>query len=202
MYKIVHLIKEREIPMKVMYIRVSTVEQCIDRQIELSKELGIEKVFIDKLSGSNADRKSLKECISFLREGDTLYVSDISRLARNVKDLLNIVEELKNKGVNFVSVKEGIDTNTSVGAFILTVFGALYELELSNIKERQREGIAAARKNHPEKYAGRKKLDIDKERFIALVKDVEEGKTTARAVQEAYTISPQTYYRRKSEYNI
>jgi DNA invertase Pin-like site-specific DNA recombinase len=185
-----------------MYIRVSSTNQCIDRQVELSKELGIEKTFIDKQSGRNAERTALKECLRFLREGDSLYVADISRLARNVKDLLNIVEELKNKGVDFISVKEGINTNTDVGAFILTIFGALYQLELSNIKERQREGIAAARKYHPEKYAGRKKIDIDKDRFISMLKDVEEGRTTARAVQKEFNISPQTYYRRKAEYNI
>ena len=188
--------------MKVMYIRVSSSDQCIDRQVELSKELGIEKTFIDKQSGRNTDRAALKECLSFLREGDTLYVMDISRLARNVKDLLNIVEELKDKGVNFVSVKEGIDTNTSVGAFMLSVFGALYELELSNIKERQREGIAAARKNHPEKYAGRKKIEIDQDRFKAIVEEVNRGNMTMRAACKELNISPQTYYRRKSEYNL
>lgn len=189
--------------MKVMYIRTSAADQCIDRQTELAKQLGIEKMFIDKgVSGSSADRKELKNCLTFLRESDTLYVESISRLARNVRDLLNITEELKSKGVNFVSCKEGIDTTTAAGEFMLSVFGALYQLELSNIKDRQREGIAAARKFHPEKYAGRKKLDIDKDKFISMVKEVEEGKRTAREVQKEFSISPQTYYRRKAEYNI
>ena len=189
--------------MKVMYIRTSAADQCIDRQTELAKQLGIEKLFIDKgVSGSNADRKELNNCLSFLRESDILYVESISRLARNVRDLLNITEELKNKGVSFVSCKEGIDTTTPAGEFMLSVFGALYQLELSNIRDRQREGIAAARKFHPEKYAGRKKIDIDKEKFITLVNEVDNGNMTIRALCKELSISPQTYYRRRQEYNL
>lgn len=189
--------------MKVMYIRTSAADQHIDRQTELAKQLGIEKLFIDKgVSGKSADRKELKNCLEFLRESDILYVESISRLARNVRDLLNIIEELKNKGVSFVSVKEGIDTNTAAGEFMLSVFGALYALELSNIKDRQREGIAAARKYHPEKYAGRKKIDIDKDKFISMVNEIDKGNMTIRALCEELSISPQTYYRRRQEYHL
>ena len=189
--------------MKVMYIRTSAADQCIDRQTELAKQLGITKLFIDKgCSGSNAERKELKNCLAFLRESDTLYVESISRLARNVRDLLNITEDLKKKGVNFVSYKENIDTTTPAGEFMLQVFGALYALELNNIKDRQKEGIAAARKFHPEKYAGRKKIEVDKDRFIEMVKEIDNGNMTVRALCKELSISPQTYYRRRQEYNL
>ena len=91
--------------MKVGYCRVSTQEQNIQRQIELFNEYGIEKVFIDKASGANADRKQLKELLNFVREKDIVYCADISRLARSVKDLLSICEELKNKNVDIVFIK-------------------------------------------------------------------------------------------------
>lgn len=188
--------------MKVGYCRVSTQEQNIQRQIELFNEYGIEKVFIDKASGANADRKQLKELLNFVREKDIVYCADISRLARSVKDLLSICEELKNKNVDIVFIKEGINTTDAIGKAMLSIFGAMYELELSNIKERQRMGIEATRKYHPEKYAGRKKKEIDKDKFIAMVKEVEEGKRTAREVQKEFSISPQTYYRRKEEFKI
>ena len=88
--------------MDVMYIRCSTEEQNEARQLEAAKELGIKKLFVDKASGKNANRQCLKEMMAFVREGDTVYCSDISRIARNTKDLLNIVEEL-NKPVAFVN---------------------------------------------------------------------------------------------------
>ena len=96
--------------MKVFYARVSTQEQNEARQIEAAKAAECEKVFLDKASGKNADRKELKKMLEFVRQGDVVFVSEISRLARNTADLLNIVEALNQKGVEFVSLKEAIDT--------------------------------------------------------------------------------------------
>ena len=96
------------------YIRVSTEEQHTIRQEVLMKDLGVEKVYIDKMSGKNADRPALKEMLAFVREGDTIVTSEISRLARNTRDLLNIISELEEKGVVFKSNKEGISTNTEM----------------------------------------------------------------------------------------
>ena len=111
--------------MKVFYIRCSTEEQNEARQMKQAEEAHAGKIFIDKQSGKNADRKELKELLNYVREGDIVYCSDISRIARNTKDLLNIVEELNRKGVDFVSLKEAIDTTTPQGKFMLTVFGAM-----------------------------------------------------------------------------
>ena len=113
--------------MKVAYIRVSCEEQNDQYQRNLLADC--EKVFAEKKSGKNAERDQLKAMIDFVREGDTVKVVSLSRLARNTKDLLNIIEILNNKGVNFVSLNENIDTSTASGKFMLTVFGAMYQME-------------------------------------------------------------------------
>lgn len=144
--------------MKVAYVRVSSKQQNTDRQTDMMEELGVEKVFIEKISGKNTNRPQLQEMMNFLREGDILIVESISRLARNTKDLLELTERLDAKGVKFVSKKENIDTSTPTGRFILTIFGALAELERSYIKDRQADGIAAAHRRG--KHLGRPKLDF------------------------------------------
>lgn len=183
--------------MDVMYIRCSTEEQNEARQIKTAEELGIKKLFIDKASGKNADRKFLKKMIDYVREGDKVYCSDISRIARNTKDLLNIVEELNNKGVYFVSLKESIDTSTPQGKFMLTVFGAMAELERENILARQKEGIAIAKQEG--KYKGRKRIEIDENEFRTMVKEWQDGNRTASSIYKHFGISSQTFYRRVNE---
>ena len=133
--------------MKLGYIRVSTVEQNEERQTRALLEKGVEKenLFIDKQSGKNAERAQLKALLAFCRKGDVVITESISRIARNTKDLLTIIEQLTNKGVDFISLKESIDTSTPQGKFMLTVFGAMAELERESILERQREGIAIAK---------------------------------------------------------
>ncbi len=145
--------------MKVAYIRVSTVEQNEERQLEAMKDKGIEKCFVEKTSAKNmTDRPVFNEMMNFVREGDTLYIHDLSRLARSTKDLLDIIERLNNKGVFLISNKESIDTSTPTGKLLLTVLGAIYEFERTNMLDRQREGIAIAKKEgkykggHPKKY--------------------------------------------------
>ena len=132
----------------IAYIRVSTKEQNTGRQHEdfTAKGIVLDKVFEEKLSGKNTDRPQLQAMLAYLREGDTLYVESFSRLYRSTRDLLNIVNTLTEKGVSFVSLKENVDTTTSQGKFMLTVFAGLYELERDNILERQREGIDLALK--------------------------------------------------------
>jgi len=141
--------------MKVGYIRVSTEEQNTIRQEVLMEEMGVDKVYIEKASGKNANRPRLKEMLAFVREGDSVIVESISRFARNTRDLLGLVEQLAGKGVVFISRKEAIDTNTPTGKFMLTVFGAVAELEREYILQRQRGGRAGRQWKHIEK-PGRK----------------------------------------------
>jgi DNA invertase Pin-like site-specific DNA recombinase len=130
----------------IAYIRVSSMDQHTDRQEIALCEFKINRYFIEKVSGKDTDRSEFKKMMEYVRDGDTLYIESISRLARSTKDLLNIVEQLKLKGVELVSLKENIDTKTPQGKFMLTVFGALAELERENTLQRQKEGIYAAKK--------------------------------------------------------
>ena len=142
--------------MKVAYIRVSTEEQHEARQKEAMKGFGIDKYFIEKKSGKDADRAQLQAMLEFVREGDTVYIHSLDRLARSTKDLLAIVEQLQAKGVELHSNKESIDTSTATGKLMLTMIGAIAEFERQNLLERQREGIAIAKEEG--KYKGRKQV--------------------------------------------
>lgn len=146
--------KERGIDMRVGYIRVSTVEQHEDRQVkDLTENAEVSKVFIDKLSGKDTNRPQLNAMIDYVREGDTVVVSEYSRLARSTRDLIDIIETLQNKGVTVISMKEKLDTSTPQGEFMLTVFAGIATLERKLMLQRQREGIAIAKANG--KYKGR-----------------------------------------------
>lgn len=133
--------------MKIGYVRVSTQEQNTARQEVLMKDLGVTEVYIDRMSGKSSDRPELKKLMEYVRKGDTVIVESISRFARNTRDLLELVEQLTAKGVEFVSKKEAIDTTTPSGKFMLTIFGAVAELEREYILQRQKEGIAIAKAN-------------------------------------------------------
>ena len=147
--------------MNVAYVRVSTAEQNEARQKEALSGRGIDRWFEEKVSGKNANRPQLKALREFVREGDTVYVHDFSRLARNTKDLLEIVEEFNQKGVTLVSNHEGLDTSTPTGKLMLTMIGAIAEFERANLLERQREGIAIAKQNGQYDKNGRKPKEID-----------------------------------------
>lgn len=149
--------------MRVAYVRVSTVEQNEARQIEALQKHNIEKWYTEKVSGKDTNRPKLQEMLDFVRDGDTVYIHDFSRLARSTKDLLQIVETLEKKHVHLVSNKENIDTSTPAGKLMLTMIAAIAEFERMNMLERQREGIAIAKREG--KYKGRKEVNIDKTVF-------------------------------------
>ena len=184
--------------MQVGYIRISTAGQNTARQEVLMRELGVEMVFIDRMSGKNTDRPELKKMMAFVRQGDTVVVESISRFARNTRDLLELVEQLTTKGVEFVSKKEAIDTTTPTGKFMLTIFGAVAELEREYILQRQAEGIAFAKEQGV--YKGRQPIvRPDFERVIALWRS---GKITAVDAQRRLDMKPSTFYRRVKEMRL
>jgi DNA invertase Pin-like site-specific DNA recombinase len=184
--------------MNIGYVRVSTDDQNTIRQEVLMAEMGVEKVYIEKASGKSIDRPALKEMLAFVREGDILVVESISRFARNTRDLLSLIEQLTAKGVVFVSQKEAIDTNTPTGMFMLTVFGAVAELEREYLLARQREGIAEAKKAG--KYKGRKPIAVDRAKFRAVYSQWKAGDITAVAAQRKLNLSSNTFYRRVKEF--
>ena len=151
--------------MRVAYVRVSTVEQNEARQLEGLKKHDIEKWFIEKVSGKDTNRPKLQEMLDFVREGDTVYIHDFSRLARSTKDLLEILEELTAKGVTLISNKENLDTGTATGKLMLTVIAAINEFERQNLLERQKEGIEIAKKEG--KFKGGQVKQIDDAAFNA-----------------------------------
>ena len=186
--------------MKVGYARVSTKEQNEARQIKAFEEMGVETVYIDKQSGKNADRPKLKEMLAFIRKGDVIIAESISRIARNTKDLLTIVETINGKGAEFVSLKESLDTRTPTGKFMLTVFGALAELERESILERQREGIEIAKSEG--KYKGRKPVEVDETQFKTVCAKWRAGEMTATAAMREVELKPNTFYRRVKELGL
>lgn len=147
----------------IAYVRVSTVDQNEERQIEALKKYNIDKWFIEKVSGKNKNRPELNKMLDYVREGDTVYIHDWSRLARNTSDLLSLVNQLEDMKVTLVSNKESVDTSTPSGKLTLTVLGAIAEFERENLLERQKEGIAIAKDKG--KYKGRKAVVIADEVF-------------------------------------
>ena len=178
--------------MKIGYIRISTAEQNTARQEVLMRELEVDNVFIDRMSGKNTNRPELQKMMDFVREGDTVIVESISRFARNTKDLLDLVEKLTKKNVEFVSKKEAIDTTTPTGKFMLTIFGAVAELEREYILQRQREGIAIAKEKGV--YKGRK--PIERPEFEHILSIWRAGKITAVEAMKRLDMKPSTFYRK------
>lgn len=149
--------------MIVQYIRVSTVEQNEARQIEALKKYNAEKTFLEKISAKDTNRPQLQAMLDFVREGDIVVIHEFSRLARSTKDLLEIVEALNDKGVQLISNKENLDTSTPTGKLMLTMIGAIAEFERQQLLERQREGIAIAKREG--KFKGRQVKEIDNTTF-------------------------------------
>lgn len=162
------------------------------RQEVLMQELGVDEVYIDRLSGKNTDRPELKKMMDYVRKGDTVIVESISRFARNTRNLLELIEKLSEKGVEFVSRKEAIDTTTPTGKFMLTVFGAVAELEREHILQRQQEGIAIAKAEG--KYRGRK--PIERSNFDAVEKLWRAGTISAAEAMRRLDMSRSTFYRK------
>ena len=180
--------------MRVGYIRVSTAEQNTARQEVLMEQLGVDKIYIDRMSGKSKVRPQLKDMLTFVRVGDTVIVESISRFARNTRDLLELVDALTEKGVEFISKKENIDTTTPAGKFMLTVFAAVAELERGYILDRQKEGIAIAKSEG--KYKGRRPAEVDEKLWNSLYLLWSEGKISAVEFMGKMGMKKSTFYRR------
>jgi DNA invertase Pin-like site-specific DNA recombinase len=163
------------------------------------EQLGVEKIFIDKASGKNTDRPEFKKMMDFVREGDTLVVESYSRLSRSTKDLLETVEKLKEKGVEFVSKKENIDTSTPTGKLMLTVFAGIYEFERENNAIRRDEGIAIAKAEG--KYKGRKAVPVG-DVFFAVTRLWVDGDISLSEAQRRLDMAPATFFRKCKQYGI
>lgn len=177
---------------KLGYVRVSTEQQNNERQVKIMTDYKVEHIYYEKKSGKDRNRPVLQELLRYVREGDSLYIESYSRLARNTRDLLDIVAQLEEKGVTLVSDKEKTDTSTAQGKLILTIFGALAEFERDCLLERQQEGIAIAKEQG--KYKGRPEKELPQfQEYYILWK---EEKITATKICKELGISRSSFYRR------
>jgi len=180
---------------RIAYIRVSSVDQHTDRQLESIKGVSPDKVFTDKCSGKDTKRPQLEAMLSYIREGDTLVVHSLDRLGRSLDDLRKVVTDLNSRGVVVQFLKEnltftGDDSDTSLSKLMFNMLGAFAEFERSLIRERQREGIALAKKAGV--YRGRKP-SLTAEQASDLRKRVASGGKKAALARE-FGISRETLY--------
>ena len=186
--------------MNLGYIRVSSEDQNLARQYSIMELYGIEERFIfsDKLSGKNTERPGLQQLLDFAKEGDTVCIESISRLARNTRDLLMLVDRLNSKGVTLVSNKEQLDTSNPYGQFMLTMFGAMAQLERDTIRTRQVEGINIAKAEG--RMNGRPRVGYDAEKFAEAYRQYKQGLITTKGMMQELGMKESTFFRRLSEY--
>ena len=186
------------------YVRVSTKEQNLDLQLDALKNVGVEKFYEDKIS-SIKDRPQADALLEYARAGDTIVVWKFDRIARSLKHLITIVENLKLKEVKFVSVTEQIDTSTPIGQFFLHITGAFAELERNLIIERTNAGLTAARERG--RIGGRKKgLSDDAKKKAKAIKAIYEDENNTISIDEMLNLldikSKATLYRYLKEENV
>ena len=178
--------------MNVGYARVSTQDQKPELQLDALKAAGCEKVFEEKASGAQRERPELAAALDYMRNGDTLVVWKLDRLARSLKQLIETVEKLEEKGVGFRSLTESIDTTTSGGRLIFHIFGALAEFERSIIRERTKAGLDAARARG---RVGGRPPSLSDDDIAAARALLADGSITTREVAKRLGVSVSTLYK-------
>ena len=179
--------------MNIGYVRVSSVDQNEQRQIEAIKaEAEIDKWFTEKISGKNTEREKLRQMMEFVRENDTIYIQDWSRLSRSTRDLLDIIETLSAKGVRLVSLKEEFDLSTSTGKLMLGLISSINQYEREITLERQREGIEIAKRRGV--YKGRAPKQFDKDLLEEVLDALRNKKMTVTKAAELLGVTRPTIY--------
>lgn len=178
--------------MLIGYMRVSTGDQSIDLQKDQLTQAGCDRIFQDVASGAKSDRQGLRDAIEFCRPGDVLVCWKLDRVGRSLKDLIEIVNTMKDRGVGFRCLTQQLDTTTPSGMLIFHVFGAMAEFERGLIRERTAAGLISARARG--RLGGRPKIDNSKRAEVASTLHVE-GKTSIKQICETLKISRATFYR-------
>ena len=184
--------------MKYGYVRVSTKEQNTDRQLEDMEKENIpkENIFVDKLSGKDMERPQLKLLLDKVKKGDKIVVDDITRLGRNMRDIVNLIDWLDKKEVYVVGLKENVDTYSEYGKMMINLLAALSEMERKNIRERQRQGIEIAKRKG--KMTGRPRCKC--EDFDGVYGQYINGDISMQQALKLLECSKSTFYRRIREY--
>jgi DNA invertase Pin-like site-specific DNA recombinase len=177
---------------KIGYARVSTEEQNLDRQLDILKQAGCDRIYEEKVSGIKKDRPELNKMLDQIRTGDVIIISDLTRLSRSVKDLFSLVEQIEEKGANIKSIKESwVDTTTAQGKLMFTIFAGISQFERDLISQRTIEGLNAARARG--KKGGRPKTN-EKEIKLA-VKMYNSKNYSISEITKATGVSKTTLYR-------
>jgi DNA invertase Pin-like site-specific DNA recombinase len=174
------------------YARVSTLDQNPELQLDALKASGCSKLFVEKASGTKEDRPRLLASLDYLREGDTLVVWKLDRLARSMKQLIETVDQLKARGIGFRSLTEAIDTTTAAGELFFHIFGALAQFERSIIRERTNAGLKAALARGRKGGRRPKVKDDDIRAALALLNDPQ---ISVRSAAKRLGLSVSTLYR-------
>lgn len=182
---------------KIGYVRVSTMEQNLDRQISLMDTLKVDRLFQDKASGKSLERPGLDAMLEYVRPGDEIHVESFSRLSRSTNELLTTVNQLTDQGVHLISHKEKFDTTTASGRLMLTVFAAIAQFEREITLERQKEGIAAAKERGV--YKGRSRTPDSPELILAM-KGWAAGELKATDAIRISGLGKTSFYQRCKEY--
>ena len=174
------------------YARASTLDQKPELQLDALKAVGCAKVFVEKASGSKEDRPQLAAALDYLRAGDTLVVWKLDRLARSMKQLIEIIDRLKARGIGFRSLTEAIDTTTAAGELFFHIFGALAQFERSIIRERTNAGLKAALARGRK---GGRKQTVKPEHIRAALALLTDPEISVRAAAARLGLSVSTLYR-------
>lgn len=154
--------------MKIGYARVSTADQSLELQIQKLEQIGCKKIFCEKVSGANPDRKELKTMLEFVREGDQVTITRLDRLARSVFNLQSITKQIEQNGASLLILNQDIDTSTSTGKLLFNMLGMVAEFERDLINERAQEGRIAAM-GRGVKFGQPKKLNATKIKEISVL---------------------------------
>lgn len=178
---------------RIGYARVSTLDQNLDSQLDELKKAGCTKIFQEKAS-SVKKRPEFEKCLDYLREGDTLVVWKLDRLGRTTKKLLELIDDLKDRGINLQIITLGVDTSTAAGRLFFTMMAGLAEMERELIRERTNAGLQAARARG--RMGGRKPID---EQIMARAMMMYEAKMTVDDITKTLDISRSTFYKYKNK---
>lgn len=177
--------------MKIGYARVSTLEQSLDLQLDALEKAGCEKIYEEKMSGMKDDRPQLNQLIEYAREGDVLVVYKLDRLGRSTKRLIELSEELQERGIELVSIRDSIDTTTAVGKAMFKMLAVLAEMERDLISERTKAGLESARARG--RVGGRPQKD--KKQVDKAIKLYDTEQYTVKEIEEMTNVSKATLYR-------
>lgn len=173
------------------YARVSTESQNLDRQLDALEKYGVDHIYNEKMTGTKKERPELTKLLDRLSAGDIIVVADLSRLGRSTKDLIELTELFHSRGVNLVSLKESIDTNTSTGKLLFTLMSAIAQFERDCIADRTREGLNSARARG--RTGGRPKINADSVKKAVMLYHT--GQYSVKEIEDLTGVKKSTLYR-------